>query len=494
MIAIPVKRQDLDLPDSVLRLTRIRDDRLILAELIDSSIGKDDILTTIRQAGIRHGFIDSGIDLLSKGQKGQVPLARAEVMDLPARTSNVGLELPMINEVAVSGRFELLEEVDVSFPVKAGDILLTIDDPPKTIIRYPDGQERILREHKSVDPKVFLGENTSVNKNGNAIVTDIDGLAHTTVYGSVSVYPSEKTFSVGGTHGNIRQQSAFVVEQNVGDGAQVETVSSLVVQGAVHGAYLQAAGNIQIASTAGNSASNHEVKIIAGQSLRCLTLEDTPVWAGSHVIVAQGMVRCDIECLDTVITPMISASNVTVGNRLIVRDVEGQSMIKMGNGHIADQRQRDKEATHNQHSIRYSDLEQGLYEHRSVYGKTRENLVRQIEVLRNRSINSSQKQKAKQMVIRLFNSMSESLEIYKKDLDEYISAAEKMDQEQVALDYYQLKLNSFNDPHILVFGTMETGTLIEGPVDKLTLNGPFTKGRIGLDPHSGKLKLEPLKD
>jgi len=82
MMAVSVKRQDLDLLDGVLRLTRLRDDRLILAELIDSSIGKDDILTTIRQAGIRHGLIDSGIDLLSKGQKGQVPLARAEVMDL----------------------------------------------------------------------------------------------------------------------------------------------------------------------------------------------------------------------------------------------------------------------------------------------------------------------------------------------------------------------------------------------------------------------------
>ncbi len=491
MSAVPVARQDFDLTGGVLRLTSLYKNRLILAELADGSAGKDDVLAAIGQAGIHHGLIDGGIDLLSKGYSGQVPLARAEVIDLPAHTSNVGLDLPIVEEVAVSGRFELLEKVDVSFPVKAGETLLNVGVPPKTIIRYPDGQERVLREHKSIDPELFSGKNTSVSEDGNAVVTDIDGLAHRTVYGSVSVYPSERISGIGSAHGKLMKESAFVVEQDISEGSHVETLSNLVVRGAVHGAYIRASGNIQIAFIADNPTRGREAKIMAGQSLRSRALQNTPVWAGSHVITIQGMMHCDIQCMNTVITPTISASKITVGNRLIVRDVKGDSTIKMGARFVSDPEMRDRGAVRSEHNKRFSDIERSLLQHRSVYNKTCESLVRQIERLRGSAVGATQKQKATQTIIRFINAMEESLEAYKKDFGEYVTTAEEITRGQVGLDYYRQRLDSFDDPHILVFGTMDSGTQIEGPVDKLTLSKPFSKGRIGIDSLTGKLKLEP---
>ena len=494
MSAVPVTRQNLDLPGvpgGTLRLTSLYKNRLILAELGDDQTGKGEILAAVSKAGIRHGLIDRGADLLSKGQEGQVPLARAEVIDLPAHTSNVGLDIPVVEEVAVSGRFELLEKADVSFSVKAGEILLSMEAPPKTVIRYPDGQERVLQEHESIDPGLFSGENASVNDEGNAVITDIEGLAHRTVYGSVAVHSSERISGIGSAHGKQLKESAFVVEQDIHEGAHVETVSNLVVRGAAHGAYLKAAGNIQIAFTADNPTREREAKLLAGQSIRCGSLDTIPVWAGSHVISIHGIIRCDVQCMDTVIAPTISSSKITVGNRLIVQDVKRNTRIKMGARYVTDPDLAARESVRSKQNKRFSDLENSMVQRRMEYNKTRDNLVRQIERMRNQTVAPPQKQKAKQMIIRLINSMNESLEACKKDFSEYVAIVEEVARWQVALDYYRLRLDGFDDPHIQVFGTMEAGTLIEGPIDRLTLKKPFSKGRIGVDHHTGKLKLEP---
>ncbi|UCH62637.1 MAG: DUF342 domain-containing protein [Fidelibacterota bacterium] len=484
---MPATRKKLDLPSGVLLLTSFDKNRLILAELTNGSANKDEILAAVGQAGIRHGLINSNVDLLCNGQEGQVPLARAEVMDLPAQITDVGLDLPVVEEVAESGSFELLDKTDVTYPVKAGEILLTMGTPPKTIVRYPDGQERLLREHTSIDPGLFSGENTSVNDEGDAVIAAIDGLAHRTIFGSVAVYGSENASSVNNTHGILLKGSALIVEQDINEGSHVETVSNLVVRGTAHGAHLKAAGNIQIVFPANNPTHHRDAILLAGQSVRCRSLENIPVQAGSNVVSVQGIIRCNVQCVDTVVTPTISGSTITIGNRLIVQDVKGNTRIKLGTKFLSDPDLASWEVDHSQYKIHLSDLEKSMLQRRSEYNKTRDSLVRQIEKLRDPKVASSQKQKAKQMLIRLINSMNESLEACREDLDEYVPIMEKIARGQVALDYYQLRLKSFDDPHILVFGTMDTGTLIEGPVDTITLKEPFRKGRIGIDQFTGKL-------
>ncbi|MFB0516157.1 MAG: hypothetical protein ACETWG_06090, partial [Candidatus Neomarinimicrobiota bacterium] len=247
-----VRQQDLDLPDGVLRLTSLSEDRLILAELIEGSPTRYDILTTIGGAGIAHGIIERGVDAIAQGYEGQVPVAHAEVIELPGQTSCIGLDLPLVEEVAVTGRFEKLNQVDVSFPVKAGQSILSLSAPPRIVIRYPNGQDRVLYEHEPIDSALFAGKNTSVNEESNTVLASIDGLAHRTVYGIVCVYPTERAFGIGSAHGKLWKESAFVIEQDISDSSHIETISTLIVRGAVHGSLLQAAGNIQISFAADN--------------------------------------------------------------------------------------------------------------------------------------------------------------------------------------------------------------------------------------------------
>ena len=78
MSEMEIRRQEIKLAGGVLQLTCLNKNRLILAELIDSKAGEEEILAEIGKAGFRHGVIEGNVDLLSKGQEGQVPLAKAE--------------------------------------------------------------------------------------------------------------------------------------------------------------------------------------------------------------------------------------------------------------------------------------------------------------------------------------------------------------------------------------------------------------------------------
>ncbi|UCH10959.1 MAG: DUF342 domain-containing protein [Fidelibacterota bacterium] len=485
---------DIAMDEGIVRITTLSDGRLILAELVGGSVTRNGLLTYLGQVGITYGIIDHGIDLLAQGHAGEIPIARAEVIETPATITYQGFDLPIVEDAANTGKFERLNEVQLSFPVKAGQSLLEIGEPHKTIIRYPDGKQKVVHIHDRIDPKLFAGEHTSIDQANGKVISDLDGIAHLDAYGTVVVHETERAFGIGSAHGKIWKDKAFIVEHDVGDGSQIETASTLIVQGAVHGAQIKAGGNIQISFAVDNPTRNREAGVQAGQSLRCRALDSIPVWTGSYIIVEHGITRCEIECMDTVIARSVSASKVRVGNRLIIHDVKGYSVIHLGAKYVRDPGLQSRQTVRNQHVKRLHDLEQSLAQHRFTYQRTRDNLARQIDRMRDPAFATSQRRSARQVLLRLFTTLDDTLGAYKRDFEEFVSSKEILAKERVGLEYYREHLAGFVTPHILVFGTMDSGTQIQGPHDKLTLRKPQSNVRIGPDPYTGRLVITGLDD
>ena len=492
MSAVAIDQRDFALPEGVLRLTSLSDDRLILAELAEGQVKRQELHAALDDAGFKHGLIEAGMNLLVANYSGQAPVARAEVVDLPAQTTDLGLDIPILEEVAASGRFEALERVDVSFPVTSGQPLASIEAPPRTVLRYPTGLERVLHDHEPIDPALFAGSNTEVGENGSLIVAGIDGLAHRTIYGTVMVHPIERAGGIGSAHGKLYKETALAVEQDISDGSQIETLSTLTVRGAVHGATIQAGGNIQIDFTVDNPTRKKEAKLLAGQSIRARSLQHVSVWAGGSVISLQGILNCTVECMDSLVTNTVAASKLSVGHRLIVGNVGRHSVIKLGTKFIQDPHLRARQVSRSSSRQRIHDLEQSLGQHRTAYDHTRKTLLRQIDRMREPTFAASQRQKATRALIRLFNDLDDTLGHYRKNFGEYKAAIFELAQDKVAMDYYGCRLEGFPAPYIIVTGTMDTGTQIQGPVDRQTLKKPLKNLRIGLHPHTGKLVTEPL--
>lgn len=487
-----VERSDLVLKNGSVRLTTLDDGRLILAELISGPIKRGDLIIALEEAGIRYGILENGLNLLTKDYSGQIPISRAEVRQAPAEVESGMMKLPLVAETASSGKFQQLQEVSVSYPVEKGQVLLTFGTPPKTIVRYPHGRIQIVHEYDALDPELFAGPNTTVNKARDAITADVAGFAFQTVYGDVAVHPAEKALGISSAYGHVWKEGTLVVEQDISEGSNIEAGGSLVVHGAVHGTYLKAAGNIQITYAVDNRTMNREAKLIAGQSVYCLALENTPVWAGSHVVVAQGISRSTVECMDTLTTPVIQGSKVSIGNQLIVQIVEGFSVINLGTKYVPDPGFRSKQAVYNQHQKRFTELEQSLARHRFTYNRTRESLARQIEKMRDPTFAESRRYSARQALSRLFDTLNDAVEDYRRDYDEYLNSSVKLARERVGMDFYQQRIASFHTPSIKVFGTIESGTQIRSPEDRITLRETLSGIMICLEPYTSKLKVLDL--
>jgi hypothetical protein len=488
-----VERSDLSLKKGSVRLTSLDEGRIILAELSSGSIDKRDLITALEDTGIQHGMLEEGVSLLTKDYSGQIPIARAEIQQTPAEVKSEIMQLPLLDEVASSGKFQRLTELNVSYPVKKDQVLLTFGAPPKTIIRYPHGRIQIVHEHDALDPELFAGSNASVNKTRDAITADLAGFAYQTPYGEVAVHPSEKAFGISSAYGNVWKEGALTVEQDISDGSHIETGGSLIVLGAAHGTYMNTAGNIQITYAVDNRNMNRDAKLIAGQSLYCRALDNTSAWAGSHIVAAQGINRCTVECMDTLMTPVIQGCKVSVGNQLIVEMVKGYSVINLGAKYVPEPNYQSKQAVYNQHQKRFTDLEQSLAQHRFTYNRTRENLARQIEKMRDPTFAESRRYSARQALSRLFDTLNDTMTVYRQDYDEYLDSSTNLARERVGMNFYQQRIDRFRTPRVKVFGTMERGTQIHSPEDRITLREPLSKVMIQVESYTAKLKVVDLK-
>lgn len=492
MIDPAAERNDLAVKNGSVRLTSLDEGRLILAELISGPIKKGDLITALREAGIQYGILDQGINLLTKDFSGQLPIARAEVQHIPSEIKSEIMQLPLLAEVISAGKFQQLLELNVSYPVKKEQVLLTFGAPPKTIIRYPQGRIQIMHEHDALDPELFAGPNTSVHQDKHEIIAEVEGYACQSVYGEVAVHPAERAFGISSAYGHVWQEGSLMVEQDISDGSNIEVGGSIIVRGAVHGTQIKSAGNIQIAYAVDNRTMNREAKLVAGQSISCRALDNTPAWAGSHIAVAQGIARSTVECMDTLLTPAIHGCKISIGNQLITETVKGYSVINLGSKYVPEPDFRSKEAVYNQHQKRFMDLEQNLAQHRFTYNRTRENLARQIEKMRDPAFAESRRYSARQALGRLFDTLNDTVSAYRQDYEEYLTSSTKLAREQIGINYYQQRLDGFHAPRIKVFGKMERGTQVHSPEDRMTLREDLSEVMIQLEPYTAKLEIVDL--
>jgi len=492
MSAINVTRREVRLASGVLRLTAFDNRRLVVGQLVEGSVDENDVLEALSQAGFKAGVIPENVALLTRGVRSQVPLAAAEVIQIPARTTAPGLDLAVEDHAAATVEFPDLMGVEVIHYVTAGQVLFTVDAPPKTILRLPTGEEQPLSEGDALNARLFTGENTTVGDDGKTVVSNIDGYAHRSVFGKVAVYPVEELPGVGRMHGRVYKEASLVVQQDVGDGSRVEVQGDLKVDGSVHSATVAAAGNVQIGGEASNPSHLKEAHITAGQSLRVRRLQELTVWAGSHVVATEGVRKCQVEVMNALVTPLIADSEVAVGNRLIVRDIQGECTLKLGSKWITAPALREKSLVCTQHRKRLEDIERQMIEYKSAYTKARSGLAQQIQRMRDPAATISQKKMVVQSLLRLFNAMTDALEIFQGRFKDFSTVADQLAREEAELDYYRHLKESFPAPEIVVTGTLAAGALIQGPVDSMKVEQDLSKVAIAPDPQTGKLTVTPL--
>jgi hypothetical protein len=474
-----------------LQLSFLDKGRIVVGQLLEGRLEGEELALILEEAGIRTGLIESGIELIGKGSTSEIPLAVVRIIELPAQTTSEVFHLPRLEEALASGVLPDLSDVDILFPVKAGDALLSVEAPPKTVMRFPTGETRLLKEWESVNPELFSGVHTSVPGQGNTIVADIDGLAQRTAYGQVSVYPVESLPGVGELHGKIEQGNAVVVEGDVKGGSHLVTEGNIHVRESVSGAYIHAGGNLQVDMVIDNPTGSEKAQVRAGQHLLTRVLKDSTVIVGSQAIITEEVSRCDLTCLNSLITPVLIGSRIRAANTVIAGDIRGETQIELGTAYTRDSRHEDHVQEHSQHLKRLDDRREGLKTSRFKFNRAQGQAATQIRRMQDPKIPTSHRHNAMQILKKLLTEMEAALATFKTDYEDFLNTAREVAQEEVGLGYYQHWLESYK-PQVDINGTAEAGLVIKNGLSKVAFDEERSGVRVRVDAGTGRLVTESL--
>jgi hypothetical protein len=481
------------LPTGSLRLYMIAQGQLVVGQRTKGDLSTADILSALGEYGIRHGRILENIDYIAAGTDGEVPVAAAQFMQIPIQTHSTVFDMPLIKNMLKAGSIDGVDELDVTFPVKAGDILAEIDEPPKSVMRNPGGEIKVLKTFEYFDPELVCGNNTALDDSGTKVLAKVDGYAHRSIHGTIAVYHGENMPAIGKIHARVAKKCAITVDLDVDTGSRIKLPSSLIIDGNILGAEIDVAGNVQLNMDTKIPASYDNSVIRAGQSVRGRILSNSTIRAGAHVVAVHELRDCKVECMDTVVAREIADSTIAVGNSVFTENITGNTQIKIiSNSNMLDL--DHKQATLNEFNNRLHVLEEDLKENIYTWDKSKQSLSEIARRIQKSSYSKEQLGKAREALSQLFISLGTTLSGFEGVFGQYKQPSHRITKESLELDHIKYIHEIHLNPSVVVFGTVEAGIHIKGPVNEISLREPRSRVRFSLDPFTSILSEHPLED
>jgi len=463
--------------------------KLVLGEIRYGQAKKSEMRTAILRSGYRYGLLDTSLDLLDSGLKGQIPIALAYVEENPGKPwfhFEDALNDENFNSWLANGTFET---VDFKYAVKAGERLLSLVQSPFEYLRYPNGNTDFMNDLDGQDISQYAGENTRLSASGKAIEAEIDGFAHRTIYGTVSVYPIKTIKNIGKMHGRVEFDNAIEVEQDIRSESHVTSPSNLIVNGLIRSSYVKVGGNISCEFGFDNMQKFDMAKIFAGQSVYTISIFNYTVWAGLYVIVQNNIDRSNIQCMNSVVAPIITNSEIRVGSKLYARIIERNSQIYLGSGYVADPNLKNIKNYHSQHEKKLVDLYMALEEQQRELEFTKKKALGHLGKLNKVSRASIS---SDVLLNRFFINMREGLKKYQNALEQCQTTLNNFDDERKQLSFYETHTQNTKEPEIVVTGKISAGCVIHSPNQTLRLRESLEKVRITVIEENGTLSITPL--
>lgn len=472
-----------------LEVIELWDKKLLLGEILDGYTTRDELKAVLAGEGYSYGLLEKCIELLEKGYVGQIPVALAYLEDEAGKLW-YHFEKAVNNDIFLKWlKAGKVDELNLLYPVKKDDRLVSLSQPPINLLRYPNGGKEILKELSERSISLYIGENTALDSTSNSLIAKIAGSAHRNIYGVVSAYPIKSFKSIGKIHGKIRYENALEIEDDIKRESNVVLPSNLLVRGMIRSAFVKVEGNIQSGIGFDNSNKTKNASISAGQSIFTTMIRSYDVWAGMYIIVRNTIENSNVQCMDTIFAPCISKSEIRVANKLYVRDITYSSQIYLGPYYVKDPELKSFKNYHLQHEKRLEDLGRQIEEQIRILEGERlkvNSRINRLNSVSKDSISSDLPLK------RFYHNLKHKLDQVISQIDDYKKTMYIYEEEKLQLSFYDSHLHNENNPEIIVFGKLSSGTVIIAPNQKLKIGNQLSQVSIKLDKKSGALKIEKL--
>ncbi|MFC2088025.1 FapA family protein, partial [Calditrichota bacterium] len=460
---------------------------ILLAEIKKGYIGEKELKFQLNAAGYSFGLIEQSIAALEQGYKGQILLATALMQyETAGIWSHTGININrkiLIDDLNT----ENFNFSKISFQVKKDERLLTITTTPKIILRYPDGRKLQLKELSIESVAKLCGANTHLDVQSKSIYSKVSGSLHSSIYGVLSVYPEKIYRSIGKSYEKIKEKFAINVEQDITPESYIDIPSNLVVDGFIKSSIIEVGGNVVCHYGIDNSQELDTVSVTAGQSIFTSTIKKYPVWSGSSILVRKSIEDSSVQCLDTVAVPLISSSEIRVGNKLFVKDIIQKSKIYLGTNFVENEELNSRRSYHKQHEKKLIDLENMIIAEQLELELNRRKVVTQIKKLRKYSKSSF----SSDIVLnRFLTALTEGVKKTEKKIEDYEMTLNLFEKEGRELSFFEQQLHHDSQPEIIAFGKITRGCVINAENQVYKVIEELENVSIKLDTLRGILNIQ----
>lgn len=483
-------KEQIKLYKGLLEVTSIWEDRLVIAELLEGSCTRKEVVDQLNKAGINHGILDKGVEKLALGQRGQIPVAMASVEEELGKFSynfEALAVVPRVQDILTGQGYRYKNYLQV---VRPDSDLVRIEKNPCTVLKYPDGRQRTLDDIKHELLFYFAGTNTTYDINKRSIISTIGGSATRNPFGMVNVFPIRKMKSVGSIHGTLNDDKAYYITGDVHSESEIISPSNIRVNGLVRSSNLTAEGSICSEIGFDNIQRKDMGSVKAGKDIHATAIRSYNVWAGRDIFCYGSIDESIVQARNNIIAPGINASEIRLGGNLYVNDINEYSKIYLGSDFVKDTQLKELKSFHIQHKNRLKDLEEKL----NVLGRKIEygqkGIISHLQRLQRISRGQI---RPDAMLQRLYNGQKADLLEYKQGLNLYKQLVFKIIQERVHLAYYRKENKTVEDPKIYVYGTIAAGTTITTPNQVFKLTTRRSSVIIRLNEQRGGIQFIDMK-
>lgn len=474
------------LKNGVLKLFYFLDGRLVCGEYVGEKTYTPELLKGLKRAGISGGYINNCISMLQSGEMGELPLAEGYTEQDPGEVAFL-FEKKISPEAFMKGvQSGVFEPIHLLQPVTKGQIIVKTVRPPRRVMKYPDGKAKILKESAAQVCSFRSAANTRFQRDNSTLVSEIDGSACYSLLGDVAVYPLFVIKSTGKAHGSIIYESALKVEADIRSESDVETISNLIVQGMIRSSQVKARGNIQCRLGFDNPRKLELATAQAGQSVFTRAVRNYNIWAGKYFISETVIENSTVQCLHTVATPQIKASEVRAGNKIYVHNVSDSSRIYLGSYFIDDTVNRDLYKKYAQHAKRMQDIEAEIaFIKEKLLSDKSASLIQLAKLKR-----ISPKMIPGDIILnRYYSSLLNGIKNLKERIDLYKKQVDIVDRDRMRISFYEKQSRELMPVELIVTGTLSAGSLIVAANETLQIKEDLNRVRIQVEEQSGKLRV-----
>ncbi len=484
-----MKTNTVEMKNGKLELMFLFNGRVVCGVYTGEKTYTHELIKGLKRAGINGGYIENCISMQQSGEIGQLPLAKGFIEQDPGKIVFLFEKQFSRKTMIKSVKNAAFQPLDLLQPVKKGDVLVKTMIPPGTVMKYPDGKTKVLKNSTSHSRSFNAGAHTKISGNGTELIAEIDGSASRTALGDVSVYPVTVIKSAGKAHGHLYYESALKVEADIRAESNVETVSNLYVQGMIRSSQIYASGNIQCQLGFDNPKKLETASAYAGQSISTRAIRNYTAWAGKYIISETTIERSKVQTLHTVVTPLIKASEVRAGNKIYTRDITESSRIYLGSYFIDDMANKELYSKYLQHEKRLHDIETELVFLKEKLQNDRAASFKQLTKLKRIS---PQMIPADVILNRYFSSLGDGIKNLGTRISLYEKQADIVARDRIRIAFYEKQSRELMPVELIVTGTLSAGTVIYAANETLHIKENLTGVCVRVEEMSGKLITEKL--